>query len=213
MSEEPTATSPETIRCPWCSTPAPAGTSACSSCGAALVASAEGSVPGVTSIDAEAVLRGRSSARPRGGLLGMLSGETGDTVEAPTAAEMSSLAPPPVDVRMEMIRLELDPERQRLEGEAAGLAADAVVDGEIARIPPGVLSTPTGGAPSPNGSTAPGDVSARDDVPASDAVTTPAATQGTAQAPAASPAPASPATGATPAAGDGTTDSGASAVR
>jgi hypothetical protein len=107
-------------------------------------------VPGVTSIDAEAVLRGRSTVRPRGGILGMLSGETGDTVEAPSAAEMSSLAPPPVDVRMEMIRLELDAERQRIEAEAAGMAADAVVDGEIARIPPGVLARQVAPA-SPNG--------------------------------------------------------------
>jgi hypothetical protein len=106
-------------------------------------------VPGVTSIDAEAVLRGRSSARPRGGLLGLLSGETGDTVEAPSAAELSSLAPPAADVRIEIIRLELDAERQRLEGEAAGMAADAVVDGEIARIPPGLLA-PVTDAPEPD---------------------------------------------------------------
>jgi hypothetical protein len=152
MSDDLAASSPETTRCPWCSTPAPAGATTCSSCGAALVASAEGSVPGVTSIDAEAVLRGRSNVRPRGGILGMLSGETGDTVEAPSAAEMSSLAPPPVDVRMEMMRLELDAERQRLEAEAAGMAADAVVDGEIARIPPSMLAQAEGS--SPNGGSA-----------------------------------------------------------
>ncbi len=150
MADDLAASSPETTRCPWCSTPAPAGATTCASCGAALIASAEGSVPGVTSIDAEAVLRGRSNVRPRGGILGLLSGETGDTVEAPSAAEMSSLAPPPVDVRMEMMRLELDAERQRLEAEAAGMAADAVVDGEIARIPPSMLA-PQAEASSPNG--------------------------------------------------------------
>jgi len=151
MSEDPAPISPETTRCPWCSTVAPAGATTCSSCGAALIASGESSVPGVTSIDAEAVFRGRTTARPRGGLLGILSGETGDTVDAPSAAELSSLAPPPADVRMEMIRLELDADRQRLETEAAGMAADAVVDGEIARIPPGFLTPQVAATPSPNG--------------------------------------------------------------
>ena len=93
----------------------------------------------MTAIDAEAVLRGRSQAKSRGGLLGFLSGETGDTVDTPSAAELSSLAPPSSNVRIEMMRLELNAERQRLEAEAAGLAADAVVDGEISSIPPGVV--------------------------------------------------------------------------
>jgi hypothetical protein len=79
-------------------------------------------------------------------LLGFLSGETGSTVDAPSAAELSSLAPPNTNVRIEMMRLELDAERQRLEGEAAGLAADAVVDGEIPAIPAGVV-TPDQGPP------------------------------------------------------------------
>jgi hypothetical protein len=215
MPEDPAITPPESTRCPWCSTVAPAGATTCSSCGAALIASSEGSVPGVTSIDAEAVLRGRTTARPRGGLLGLLSGETGDTVDAPSAAELSSLAPPPVSVRMEMIRLELDAERQRLEAEAAGMAADAVVDGEISRIPPGVLTPQPSDAASPNGSTVAEDTSASQGAPTSEATTK----AGTAATPTASAAPAgSPAPGASPApgptsAGDGTPDSGASAVR
>jgi hypothetical protein len=149
MTEDVVAPAPDSTRCPWCSAVAPAGAVNCPSCGAALIASAEGTVPGVTSIDAEAVLRGRNPAKPRGGLLGLLSGETGDTVEAPSAAELSSLAPPGVDVRMEMIRLELEAERQRLAGEAAGMAADAVVEGEISSIPPGVIETDGEEAPPP----------------------------------------------------------------
>jgi hypothetical protein len=192
MAEDPSTSVPETTRCPWCSTVAPAGATTCSSCGAALVASAEGSVPGVTSIDAEAVLRGRTSAKPRGGLLGMLSGETGDTIDAPSAAELSSLAPPPADVRIEMMRLELDAERQRLEAEAAGMAADAVVDGEIARIPPGVLA-PQAEVASPNGASA-----AEDELPTSSA----------------SPSDAvSPPTGTTPTPGAGAPDQGSPAAR
>ena len=139
MSEQQAASSSDSTRCPWCSTESPAGTETCPSCGAALVATADSTVPGVTAIDAEAVLRGRTQTKSRGGLLGFLSGETGDTVDTPSAAELSSLAPPSSNVRIEMMRLELDAERQRLEGEAAGLAADAVVDGEISSIPPGVI--------------------------------------------------------------------------
>jgi len=139
MSEQPAASSPDVSRCPWCSAESPAGTETCPSCGAALIATAENSVPGVTAIDAEAVLRGRSQTKSRGGLLGFLSGETGDTVDTPSPAELSSLAPPSNNVRIEMMRLELEAERQRLEAEAAGLAADAVVDGEIQSIPPGVV--------------------------------------------------------------------------
>ena len=142
MTEDVAPPAPDSTRCPWCSAVAPAGAVNCPSCGAALIASAEGTVPGVTSIDAEAVLRGRNAAKPRGGLLGLLSGETGDTVEAPSAAELSSLAPPPVDVRMEMIRLEIEAERQRL-------AADAVVEGEIPSIPRGLIETDGEEAPPP----------------------------------------------------------------
>jgi len=149
MTEDVAPPAPDSTRCPWCSAVAPAGAVNCPSCGAALIASAEGTVPGVTSIDAEAVLRGRNAAKPRGGLLGLLSGETGDTVEAPSAAELSSLAPPPVDVRMEMIRLEIEAERQRLAGEAAGMAADAVVEGEIPSIPRGLIETDGEEAPPP----------------------------------------------------------------
>jgi hypothetical protein len=181
MSDDAAVTPPESIRCPWCSTIAPAGASTCSSCGAALIASSEGSVPGVTSIDPEAVLRGRTTARPRGGLLGLLSGETGDTVDAPSAAELTSLAPPPVSVRMEMMRLEIDAERQRLEAEAAGMAADAVVDGEMSRIPPGLIAAQPSSDASSNGSPAAEDTSASDRTSSPTPATNPApgaATQG-----------------------------------
>ena len=199
MSEDPAVTPPESTRCPWCSTLAPAGASTCSSCGAALVASSEGSLPGVTSIDAEAVLRGRTSAKPRGGLLGLLSGETGDTVDVPSAAELSSLAPPPVSVRMEMMRLELDAERQRLEGEAAGMAADAAVDGEISRIPRGMRAPKASSAPASDDPAAE-ETSASETEPANGA---------------AGPASDSsvPATGAAPPAGTGSTDSSSASAR
>ena len=102
------------------------------------MASGDGGVPGLTAIDAEAVLRNRSQPKSRGGLLGFLSGETGDTVDAPSESEMASLAPPDTNVRIEMLRLEIEAERQRLESEGASLAADAAEETGTA-IPAGLF--------------------------------------------------------------------------
>jgi len=129
----------------------------------------------------------------------MLSGETGDTVDVPSAAELSSLAPPPVSVRMEMMRLELDAERQRLEGEAAGMAADAVVDGEMSRIPPGMLAPQAPSAPSTDAPSAE-ETSPSETAPANGA-----------EAPASDGSV--PATGAVPPAGTGSTDSSSASAR
>ena len=159
--ESPAATS----RCPWCSTSVPAGTEVCPSCGAALVASADGGVPGLTAIDAEAVLRNRSPQKSRGGLLGFLSGETGDTLDAPSESELASLAPPDANVRMEMLRLEIEAERQRLEDEGASLASEAAEEegtpipaglfGDASDVPdPGVTTSTPATPPGPEAKTA-----------------------------------------------------------
>jgi zinc ribbon protein len=151
---------PASSRCPWCSASVPAGVETCPSCGAALVGSGEG-VPGVSVIDTEAVLRNRSAPKPRGGLLGFLSGETGDTVDTPSEAEMASLAPPDTNVRIEMLRLELEAERQRLESEGAVLASEVAEEdgtpipaglfGDASEIPSGSSATPAAAAPTPPG--------------------------------------------------------------
>lgn len=100
--------------------------------------SADGGVPGLTAIDAEAVLRNRSQQKSRGGLLGFLSGETGDTLDAPSESELASLAPPDANVRIEMLRLEIEAERQRLEDEGASLASEAAEE-EGTPIPAGLF--------------------------------------------------------------------------
>ena len=138
----PDESTPAASRCPWCSASVPAGAESCPSCGAALVASADGGapggVPGLTAIDADAVLRNRAQPKSRGGLLGFLSGETGDTVDAPSESELASLAPPQANVRLEMLRLEIEAERQRLESEGASLAADVAEETGTA-IPAGLF--------------------------------------------------------------------------
>jgi hypothetical protein len=115
------------------------------------VATGEGG-PGLTAIDTEAVLRTRAQPKSRGGLLGFLSGETGDTVDAPTEAELASLAPPDANVRLEMMRLELDAERQRLESEGAILAAE-IAEEDGTALPAGLFGDaseiPAGGSAGP----------------------------------------------------------------
>ena len=99
-------------------------------------------MPGVTSIDTDAVLRSRRpQPRPRGGLLGWISGET-TTEEAPSTAELASLAPPPAAVRMEMLRLEIEAEIQRKEAEAASLAAEESAAAADATPPPAESPSP-----------------------------------------------------------------------
>jgi hypothetical protein len=117
-------------QCPWCSAALPPGDVArCPSCDAQLVGDDRSSVPGVTAIDAEAILRARSAvgrSRPRGRLLSWISGEGDDPPPKPAEG---SLAPPPLEVRREMLRLEMAAaeadlrsqlEAQRIEAEAEG---------------------------------------------------------------------------------------------
>src|SRR5512146_1899343 len=98
-------------RCNWCSAELPSDhETICPSCGATLLGDGETSVPGLTAIDAEALLRNAraAKAKPRSRLLGWISGEYDDDAGGGTRPAPGSLAPPPADVRREMLRLELE---------------------------------------------------------------------------------------------------------
>ena len=115
-------------RCMWCSAVLPSANEAtCPSCGAALIEDADTQVPGVTAIDAEAIVRAgrevRSKSRSR--LMSWISGEY-DEGEKP--APPGSLSPPPLEVRREMLRLELAAQVANLQAEAGAMAAEAAVD-------------------------------------------------------------------------------------
>lgn len=119
-------------RCPWCSAPlsAPGGES-CSECGATLTAAdgSEPQLPGVTTIDAQAILRARSeAARPRSRFLSFITGEAADEAGSGSAA---SVAPPSDEVRREMRRLEMDAARAELEAEVSMLQAQAALEGRL----------------------------------------------------------------------------------
>jgi len=142
MPDEPTTqAAPSEFRCTWCSAVLPAADAAtCPSCGATLIGEGEtGAVPGLTAIDADAILRNaRNTAPPRRGrLLGWISGDY-PADEGP-AAPPGSLAPPPVEVRREMLRLELEAQVANAQAEVEAMAADEAL-AEGAPIPKDILN-------------------------------------------------------------------------
>jgi len=125
-----TGGSTPTLRCNWCSAPLPSDhEETCPSCGATLLGDGDPSVPGLTAIDAEAILRSAraAKAKPRSRLLGWISGEYDEDASGTTPAP-GSLAPPPADVRREMLRLELQAQVANAQAEVESMAADEAVE-------------------------------------------------------------------------------------
>jgi hypothetical protein len=116
-------------RCTWCSAELPSNhETVCPSCGATLLGDGETQVPGLTAIDAEAILRNAraAKAKPRSRLLSWISGDYEEDTSA--KANPGSLAPPPAAVRREMLRLELEAQVANAQAEVESLAADAAVE-------------------------------------------------------------------------------------
>ncbi|MEI7744955.1 MAG: hypothetical protein WCK58_14550 [Chloroflexota bacterium] len=116
-------------RCPWCSAELSIpGAEQCLACGAALVSVSGGPDPeirGVTTLDPEAILRARAEvARPRNRILSFITGDV--AVESSGTASAESLAPPPDEVRREMLRLEHDAEQRRLRADTVALKTEAL---------------------------------------------------------------------------------------
>ncbi len=131
LDETPQPNAPQP-RCTWCSAVLPSDhETTCPSCGAALVDQGDGAVPGLNSIDADAILRSARTAarsRPRGGrLLSWISGEYAEDDDAASPTP-GSLAPPPADVRREMLRLELEAQVANAQAEVEAMAADAAIE-------------------------------------------------------------------------------------
>jgi hypothetical protein len=125
--------------CTWCSAalPDPQATT-CPSCGATLVVDAEPQLPGVTALDADAIIRAARAPlqRPRSRILSWIAGDYEDDDPGSAPAPPGSLAPPPPDVQREMLRLELAAEVANLEAEAESIVAEAEVEArEAGRAP------------------------------------------------------------------------------
>lgn len=117
-----------TTICSWCSTEVAEGVTECPSCGANLVPDGDPNVPGVTAVDAASIIRSKSAAaQPRNRLLSWISGEY--TPDTPSQAEAQAIAPPDIEVRREILRLELEAEVANLQAEADALRAEAAAEG------------------------------------------------------------------------------------
>jgi hypothetical protein len=117
------------FHCPWCSAVLPStDLETCPSCKATLTSTGEAALPGVTAIDHEALLRTSREPRPqRSRILSWLSGEYVE--ETTTPAEPQAIAPPDLEVRREILRLELEAEIADKQAEADSILADAAVEG------------------------------------------------------------------------------------
>jgi hypothetical protein len=124
--------------CPWCSAEIAPALSNCPACGAGLTGDSDASLPGVTSLDPHASSRGARVATPqrRSRLLSWISGDYDEGADQP--APPGSLAPPPLEVRREMLRLEIEAETASLQAETDALAAEAELQarerGSTARV-------------------------------------------------------------------------------
>jgi hypothetical protein len=128
LDDATTGASTPLPRCMWCSAELPSDhETTCPTCGATLIGEGDSQVPGVTAIDAEAIIRAGRDTKPRqrSRLMSWISGEypEQDQPDPP-----GSLEPPSADVRREMLRLELEAQVANLQAEASVIAAEQAVD-------------------------------------------------------------------------------------
>jgi hypothetical protein len=132
---------PDASICPWCSAAYVGDPANCPSCGATLTgdAATDPSLPGLTAIDAAAIVRAKQPVtKSRNRLLSWISGEYPD--EVPSPAEAGALALPDVEVRREMLRLELEAEVANLQAEADAIMAEAALEGRAPSATPEVAA-------------------------------------------------------------------------
>src|SRR5688572_4341314 len=123
--------------CPWCSATYQGDPERCPSCDATLTgdAAVDPSLPGLTAIDAAAIVRSKDPVKkPRNRLLSWISGEYSD--QGPERADVGALAPPDPAVRREILRLELEAEVASLQAEADAMMAEAAAEGRAPTATP-----------------------------------------------------------------------------
>ncbi len=112
-------------QCPWCSAELPdADAKTCPSCNANLSGEVEATVPGLTAIDLERLAFRRSTAPKKSRLMSWISGDSDYEDATDPVAPPGSLDLPPLEVRREMLRLEMAARIADLTAEAGALAAD-----------------------------------------------------------------------------------------
>jgi hypothetical protein len=122
--------------CPWCSAVLPnPDVERCPSCNAALTTGTEQSLPGLTALDAEAIIRAKTPTRQRSRLLSWFGGEAPDDNISP--AEAGAIAPPDPAVKLEILKLQIASDIANLQAEAVSMQADAALEGRVLDIPDG----------------------------------------------------------------------------
>ncbi len=120
--------------CPWCSAPLPnPDVERCPTCNAALHGSTEQSVPGLTALDAEALIRAKTPTRQRSRLLSWFGGDTPDDAISP--ADAGAIALPDQAVKVEMLRLQIASDIANLQAEAVAIQTDAALEGRVVDLP------------------------------------------------------------------------------
>jgi hypothetical protein len=170
VDELTTGASAPLPRCVWCSAELPSDSeTACPTCGATLIGEGETQVPGVTAVDAQAIVRSSHAAKTksRSRLMSWLSGEYDEGSDKPVPPGSVSLPTP--EVRREMLRLEIEAEVANLNAEVESMASEAAVE---SLIPIEILNAPY---PSGNAAATPGAVEAGADAATGSADAAPAA--------------------------------------
>ena len=120
--------------CPWCSAVLPSpDVERCPSCNAALTTGTEQSLPGLTAIDAEAIIRAKTPARQRTRLLSWFGGDAPDQNISPSDA--GAIAPPDPAVKREMLKLQIAADIANLQAETVALQTDAALEGRTLDLP------------------------------------------------------------------------------
>ncbi len=136
VDASPPADRPASSVCPWCSTPLGPDAVTCPSCGVALTGDEEPHVPGVTAVDQRLVARTRRPpTKSPSRLMAWIAGDSPDDI--PSEAETKAFAPPELDVRREILRLELEAEVAKLQAETDAILSEAVAEGRAVEIPQG----------------------------------------------------------------------------
>jgi hypothetical protein len=141
VAEEPLAApaAPAAPACPWCSEPLPSiDAASCPSCGARLVGDEGVDIPGVTTVDPGLRAAAAAPRKVKRTFGSLLVGDDND-VPPPSEAEMPALAPPDLEVRREMLRLELEARLRGLRAEVQAIESEERAD---AKHPAGAEGRP-----------------------------------------------------------------------
>ena len=133
VDASPPVDRPAASVCPWCSTPLGPDAVTCPSCGAALTGDEEPQVPGVTAVDQKLAATRQRPTKSPSRLMAWIAGDSPDDI--PSEGESQAIAPPDLEVRREILRLELEAEVAKLQAETDAILSEAVAEGRAVEMP------------------------------------------------------------------------------